>query len=382
MLDSELDIIWNMSLICPWDCEFCCTDAVNVSRKDSHIILISRSLEEYDYCTETEIDQWPSFLKELNISPNYLDIALFHRQKKGLELSLEEKIRILESFGDKSAHIDFAGGDPLVCAENLIVILEAAKKFGKDNISITSTGHSLSRYPLELLCENIGVFEFTYDEPKSWDSVHRPYGYNASNLLAARRMGELGTYTKCQIPLHNGNIDKEKIHQIVYDLSRYNIDEILLMRTFPVGRGLKYSETYAQPKKEVLLDQIESFKTFSQVYEGPKIRLQCALKHLYEFEGTNPCDFMETSFGINYQGLLLSSAWATNSRGEPLANEFVLGNLVKESFSSIASTEQFGLLRNRLNENWGHCKIFSFINSNDKNIDAIFSKSDPLYISH
>lgn len=380
-MKPDLDIIWNVSLICPWDCEFCCTDAVNVTRSNGNIIIKSRGLEEIDYCKDKEYENWPYYLSGIGVSPNYLDKALQYRQKQGLELTLNDKLKVLDSLGAERIHIDFAGGDPLACAENLIVIMEAAKKYGRKNISVTSTGHSLSRYPLNILCESIGVFEFTYDEPKSCSSENRPRGYNASNLVAAKKIGHHGVYTKCQIPLHDGNLSDNKISDIVSDLTTSGIDEILLMRTFPVGRGLNYVSAHGNPGKKVIMKQIAAFQRYSKEYGGPKIRLQCALKHLYEFEGRNPCDLMRNSYGINFQGLLLLSAWATNSKGSPLADEFILGDLVNESFASIKKSNKFKFLKARLDENWGHCKIFSFISSNENNEDAIFSKADPLYIT-
>ena len=97
-------------------------------------------------------------------------------------------------------------------------------------------------------------------------------------------------------------------------------------------------------------------------------------------ENKNPCDLMQSSFGINYKGLLLASAWATNDKGKPLSDDFVLGDLLKESFSMLEKSDKFKRLSLRLDENWGHCKIFSYVYSDDKNEDAIFSKNDPLYL--
>lgn len=383
MLKSELDFIWNISLICPWDCDFCCTDAVNVTRNNGNIIIRSRGLEEYDFCDEKNQDDydWPQYLSEIGVSPNYLDKALQYRQERGLELTLKDKIKVLDNLETERAQIDFAGGDPLACAENLIVIIEAANKYGKENISVTSTGHSISRYPVEIICDNIGVFEFTYDEPRRSSPENRPQGYNASNLIAARKLGELGVYTKCQIPLHSGNLSDSKIDGIVSDLTLSGVDEILLMRTFPVGRGLKFLDGAGGFDKNTIMGQIGSFNKYSKKYGGPKIRLQCALRHLYESNGNNPCDLMSRSYGINYQGLLLLSAWATNSKGDPLADDFILGDLVYESFSYIENSNKFQRFKARLDENWGHCKIFSFISTNVNGEDAIFSKNDPLYIS-
>lgn len=62
-----------------------------------------------------------------------------HFKKKGLELSLNEKIAILNNI-DIPISIDFSGSDPLVVQENTFIFDAASKKFGRKNISITTTG--------------------------------------------------------------------------------------------------------------------------------------------------------------------------------------------------------------------------------------------------
>lgn len=379
-MKKNLDIIWNISLICPWDCDFCCTDAVNVKREKGRIIIRSDGLSNENYCDHANIDDWPLFLADLKIMPNYLDLALRYRQERGLELSLGEKLKVIQNIDCQSTHIDFAGGDPLACAENLIVLREASAKFGSENVSVTATGHSLSRYPLDLIASYIGVFEFSYDEPSSCGEENRPKGYNFLNLKAAKNFSSLGVKTKCQIPIHSGNMGKSKIEKIINDLVDAGVNEVLLMRTFPVGRGSKYIFESKPVLREDLIRSVDLFRSFSNKIGGPKIRIQCALKHLFPMENKNPCDLMQSSFGVNYKGLLLASAWATNDKGKPLSDDFVLGDLLKESFSMLERSDKFKRLSLRLDENWGHCKIFSYVYSDGKNEDAIFSKNDPLYI--
>ena len=42
---KKLDIIWNITSICPWDCAICCVDAKHVTvDKQSGTILIADSL--------------------------------------------------------------------------------------------------------------------------------------------------------------------------------------------------------------------------------------------------------------------------------------------------------------------------------------------------
>lgn len=382
----NLDIIWNISLVCPWDCEFCCTDSVHVTRQKENIIILEESLKKQVIVKKEHPETiLQEKFREYGLKPNYLDFALINRQKRGKELTFNEKMTVLKHLDveGNSPFIDFAGGDPLSCAENLFIIIEAAKKYGQENIAVTSTGHSVSRYPFDLIASNIGCFEFTYDEPKELHSVCRPSGYNFSNIHIAEKMVRQGVSTKCQIPLHEGNIDKQSIFYIVNTLADAGIQEILLMRTFPVGRGQAYVKNRRTLNKKQLIDAIEYYYFLSDLVKGPYIRLQCALKNLFPKENEkNPCDMMQDSFGINYQGILLTSAWATNDIGAPLSEYFVLGDLVKSSFTHISKSKRFMRYKKKLDENFGCCKIFSYIYSKRKNENSIFFNHDPLYIDH
>lgn len=373
-----IDIIWNITLICPWDCEFCCTDASNVKVEKNNIIISDNSLTNINYVRDEAkalfTGQYP------NIIPNIYDLALVEKQLAGKEPTLQEKLNILDNLPNSDVKIDFAGGDPLSCYENYIFIQEASKKLGRENISITSTGHSITRFGINNISKIIGEFEFTYDEPKN-NTECRPRGYNQSNLSIAKKFAELGVKTKAQIPIHRGNIDLNIIENIYRDLDLANINEILLMRTFPVGRGTAFIDGN-EIDKESLVKSIDKYLLLSEVGEV-SIRLQCALKHLNTnktSDSINPCDVMHSSFGINFQGKLLLSAWANNNHGEPLSDDFILGDLKAESFTYISETPKFKAIKKRLDENSGHCKIFSFQYGN-KDFDSLFTKTDPLYIT-
>lgn len=371
-----LDVIWNVSLVCPWNCEFCCTDAAYVHKDGASIIVSDNGLRRF---SNVSIDLGSAFSSKYPcVKPSVYDLALLERQAQGRELTLDQKLIVLDGLRGFDVRLDFAGGDPLACYENFIVIKRASEIFGRDSISVTSTGHSLGRYRLHELAEITGTFEFTYDEVHTENPSARPRGYNSSNLKAAERFANQGVRTKAQLPLHPGNISNEQIENIYRVLSSSGIDELLIMRTFPVGRGGSYLDK-VHIKKEDIVAAIGHYRSL-QAENGPVIRLQCALKHLFPMENSaNPCDLMHESFGINYQGLLLLSAWANDASGKPLDESFVLGDLTKQTFSEISKTERFQTYQTRLDENYGHCKIFSFVHSSDKSA-GIFQASDPLYL--
>jgi MoaA/NifB/PqqE/SkfB family radical SAM enzyme len=373
-----MDLIWNISLICPWDCEFCCTDAVHVKRNGSSAILREAGLSETRLVPMRR--EGLIHLNVLEIAPNVYDYALSDRQQRGLELTLSQKLEVIKNIDIDGAMIDFAGGDPLACLENFLVISAAKERFGKNQISVTSTGHSIARYNLADLVDNIGTYEFTFDEPSTSAATCRPNGYNKLNLNWAKKIGSMGVKTKCQIPIHKGNISISKIADIYKELSYAGIDEVLLMRTFPVGRGMKFMQSQPLPNASEYRMVIEKFRELEEKYTGTRVKIQCALKHLYSNdEVRNPCDLMHSSYGINSKGTLLLSAWATNAVGNPLSDDFVLGDLSKNTLSHLSRTDKAQEYRKKLDENFGHCKIFAYTHSNIKSSDAIFMKADPLY---
>jgi MoaA/NifB/PqqE/SkfB family radical SAM enzyme len=373
---QKFDFIWNITLVCPWDCEFCCTDAAHVSSMAGSIILRENGLST----SKTVSRDLNGFFKEKypGVYCNKYDLALIDRQLRGLEPTLEEKMAVLSNLKGLNLKIDFAGGEPLACHENILIIKAASKMFGKNSISVTSTGIISKAHSILEISDFIGEYEFTYDEPDLELKQCRPKGYNNSNLRIAEKFAKLGVRTKAQLPIHKGNISSLAAEAIYNSLCSSNISELLLMRTFPVGRGIGYLDGNEVTQSE-LTQAIQNY-TRLNTSKKTNIRLQCALKALIETDWplTNPCDLMQSSYGINFQGDLLISAWANNAKGLPLSDVFVLGSLSKSSFHEISRTEKFQRYKKRLNENFGHCKIFAYTNSINKDEDSLFSKSDPL----
>lgn len=379
--ETQYDFIWNITLVCPWDCEFCCTDAAYVRKQGKEIIIQERSLtSEVVVKSECEKNSMIRRIKLDGYRPNKFDYALVDRQQRKKEITFEEKISALENLKGSNLKIDFAGGDPLSCYENYLIIKYASELFGKGNISITSTGFSINRYGVDLVSNIIGEFEFTLDETNENPAQNRPSGYNASNIFYAKKFSENNIKTKAQLPIHSGNIDPVAIENIYTILADAEIDELLLMRTFPVGRGRIFLMKEGMYNRDDYRKVINLYREMEMRYQGPKVRLQCALKNLESSEGDpNPCDLMRESYGINPRGKLLLSAWATNDIGEPLSDDFVLGNLYEKSFVELLESPKAKKYFKKLDQNFGHCKIFSHIFSPNQGSDGIFEKNDPLY---
>lgn len=367
-LPSKVDIIFNSTLVCPWDCAVCCVDAVHVQRRDGQLIMRSHGLSK----TETRP-------LSPNISPYMQAIKL--RQKRGEELTLDGKRRILDHLEGFSAKIDVSGGDALVSEENFQFLKDASKKLGKHNVTLTVTGSGSSHYSAEILYPLIGEFNFTFDAASLDDVANRPSGYALGNLKKAAAFAALGCPTRGELPLTRSILKREHLIQLYELLHRHGIAKLLVMRLFPVGRGsLLESEV---PTRDEHQEAINILLELEQTYGSPQLKLQCALKHLmpaFMKKAGNPCDLVQESYGLMADGTLLASPWAINAQGRPLHEAWILGNLAEQPLQASLASEKAQALMARLDENYGHCKIFSFLNSKlEDPLDRIFDKSDPLY---
>ena len=363
---SKVDIIWNVTLVCPWDCAICCVDAVQVTKRQGTITMRSRAL--------TSTSQIPATQR------NHFDQAMKKRQQEGLELDLAGKMRILDHLTDAAIlpKVDFSGGDVMVAPENFTVLQAASSRFGRDQITLTATGAGLSGYDVATLAPYIGELNFTYDSPILSGGPTRPTGYASGNLRKAAQFAEAGVRTRGECPLSIENLADETLRQVYRNLHDAGIAKLLLMRLFPVGRGQHRPEVVPTP--EQYRRAIAVLREMEAELGSPAVKLQCALKFFDRQDMTaNPCDLLHESFGLQADGTLLFSPWAVGPQGQPLSEEWVIGNLSERPLTDLLATEKAQAYRRRLDENFGHCKIFSFFQSTKtRPVDRIFDAADPL----
>lgn len=285
---QKIPLIWNITQACPWNCSFCCINAYYL----------------------------PVFSEAVGSELEGI-------KKKKIELSLEDKLRIVDNLDMPNFDIDVSGGEPLLFSENVGIIERLSKKFGRNNISITTTGRGLALVDKDTLKEIVGEVGFTYDFPYEPNSL-RPKGYNSSNLEQIKQVVKIGGMrTMAQIPLTKLNVDEGIIRDVYRNLSHAKVERLHLMKFFPVGRG-------AHRLDLSLTDQ--EYQTAIKMYkkmespEGPRVYVQTALRD---------SDKNSSHFNITFRGLLLSDPWAYNHHGEPL-DEFILSDLRYQKFSEIA----------------------------------------------
>lgn len=367
----KVDIIWNTTRVCPWDCAICCVDAVHVTRIKELVQIRSRALKVVE-----------GVKRRVDV-PSIYDQAAAHLQAQGLELNLEGKFAVLDHLEGFQVKIDISGGDPLAVTENFSLLQEASRRLGREQVTLTTTGAGLvaGHYPVSKISPLIGELNFTYDSVLTRGNLNRPDGYAVGNLRKATQFARAGVRTRAECPLTTENIGDDNLRQLYLNLHNAGIHKLLLMRLFAVGRGT--FDPAAVPSAEQYRRAIAVFREMEAIYKSPVLKMQCALKH---FEapaaGVNPCDLVRESYGLMADGTLLASPWAVGGEGKPLHEVFVLGNLARTHLREILESSRVREYERRQDENFGHCKIQAFLASKKGNsFERIFDKADPLYVN-
>jgi MoaA/NifB/PqqE/SkfB family radical SAM enzyme len=361
-----MDIIWNITRLCPWACDCCCVDAIQVRRQGEQIRLWSSGNGE-------------TALPYLTENSTVFEQAVKQIQSLRSELTLDEKLQVLENVRPFAPKIDFSGGDPLIVSENLEVIKRAASDFGRAKVTLTATGAGFPSYKVADVAPHIGELNFTYDSPDFRGNANRQPGYASGNLHKASEFVQAGVQVRAECPMSVFNVSPELIREMFTRLHEQGIQKFLLMRLFPSGRGGLAPDCIPSP--EQYRTAIKIAREMEAKLSYPKVLLQCALKLFDRTEGgANPCNLLRESFGLMWDGTLLFSPWAIGPDGRPMDDTWVVGNLATTPMETLLRTPKVTQLRARLNENFGECKIFSYIHSRKVDpFERMLDHADPLF---
>ncbi len=367
--NRRLDVIWNHTALCPHDCSDCCVDAANAKGDGEFVVLRTASL--------TREERLPIG------DENKFAVAQRHQQQMGREITFAQKLQVLENLKGFDVRIDVSGGDALVTPDGLPLLKACSAAFGRENVTLTVTGAGLRRDDMAEVAAHISELNFTFNAAAPEDVVSRPEHYASANLKMASRMAALGVPVRAECPLVKGNCHPEHLERLYLQLHHAGIERLLLMRQFPVGRG-NYSPELVPSRDEYLI-AIRHLFELQKKMGSVQVKLQCALRHLAQEQGLlpspamNPCDAVRESYGLMPDGTFLASPWAVNAVGQPLDPAWVLGNLAHTPLLQLLRGTKAQSMMYRADENWGHCKIFAFQNSNK--VDAserMHDNADPL----
>ena len=322
-----------------------------------------------------------STLTQLSATPvdNAFDLAHRNLVSRGLELDIESKLSIVEQISRFPARLDFSGGDPLAVEENWQVLALASELLGKENVSLTATGAGIKTAEIPKLASLITEVNVTYAPTAIQDEAARPKAYVQSNLQFAKKLQQNGLKVRVEVPLTQKMCRDDVLKEIYEDSKLAGAHSILLMRLFPVGRGKDLTSEAPSPLDYTRAIQV--FRKLEQEQNGPKVKLQCALRFLERKNlEANPCDLATNSFGIMPNGNLLLSPWALSTNGMPISKEWVIGSILEHGLGSLIGSQIVQDIQLAADTNFGHCKIFAALTSKrDTFVERLLSPSDPLY---
>jgi len=369
IIPRAIDLIWNHTRVCGFNCSNCCVAAVHAKKT---------SISKPDLSAYERINR--------HKGEDHFAAAQRILQERGHELALEGKLRVLQHLKGHDVRVDVSGGDALVTPDGLDLLDACAAHLGRHNVTLTVTGMQVPDQVLDRVASSIAEFNFTFNAADAKDAVVSPKGYAELNLLLGRKMKAKGVTVRAECPLTRSAADPMHLTRLYDRLCEAGIDKLLIMRQFPVGRGKLLPDQV--PSREEYIRAISTLRELEAKRAGPQIKLQCALRHIEVMAGIappsekNPCDLGVTSYGLMADGTLLASPWAMDEHGLPLNEAWVLGKLDQQPLSELLASKKAQTIIGRAHENHGQCKIFAALHSTRHDaLDRMFDHSDPLYDS-
>lgn len=320
--------ILTLTRCCTQNCDFCAVDAiVPLSVINCLRDCAANAAKEQEIGNELTHDQWTKVIKNLLLIDNKMEF-------------------------------DLSGGDclalPWVRNEFIPFLLETVGD--NKRVSITATAVSLRAWLDEIHKIDNPIFpgnvHITYDG-------YRPYSFD--NLALVKPLRDLGVDVHAECPLTVENCSQTMVNRIYKVMLDYQISEILLMRFFPVGRGVKSGESNPwEPTALQYRNAIAEFQRISKLYNnGPKIKLQCALKeYIPESRGYVLCKMGNSTWCVMPNGDVLICPWAYGMNGNALDQSFVAGNAL-DSPEFIVKQSSL-LIKAQYKEAPGKCKVLEF----------------------
>lgn len=359
-------IIYNITYLCPHGCSICCVDSVAAKE-------VGKNIEIYTNALKTKA------ILERDARPLYVQ-ASNYLHSIGMELSFEEKLRLLDNLDVPNLEMQISGGDALILNENIEFLKIASQKIGRENLSLVTTSKGIRKEDIPEISSYISQYNCAYDNPypdKKLD--YRSEGYVSENLIIAKEFMKNGVIVQAECTLTKNNLNPKGLRDLYLSLHDKGIENLLLMRIVPfVGRNQNQTNIPSDVEYKI---GINILRELEKKYTYPKVDLICSLKHLYPEElKQNPCKMSEGVMGLTPSGKLLLSPYAFGAGNKPLDKEFEIGSLVNNKLSKLLDSPIRQQVLRRNDESIGHCKIQSYLYSKKTDfMDKILDNTDPLY---
>lgn len=283
-----MDVIWNLTKACPWDCAICCVSGFHVCNTTKHIIQATQ-------------------------------------KERGEELTMAEKLEVLKTLANRGFEVDFSGGDPLYYDEDFQIVEQATRWMPAIKIEVSTTGSRITDTKIDLL-KKVGVAEFTLDNLPEMENTCRPRGYNLASMVAMEKCVTAGVKTRAVTVLYATTISEENLGYIYHWLCENRIPEWELLRFYPVGRASKIAKL--TPSN---IEYLNAMKFLRGLHGFTQIFFQHSLRML---ENLSKCPAVSDSIGILPDGQVTACAWAIDNNCRPL-EKFRLGKLPEDDLDEI-----------------------------------------------
>lgn len=305
---NKVRVVWNLTNICPYNCPMCVASA-------------NKRIEK-------SIDKNAILDSILSVDNNILTI-------------------------------DFSGGDPLAVSEDVEIIKKASNILGKDKISISSTGLSLSKMSDEDIKAIASGYDITYDFPKKYKLLDvRDKRYNECNYDQAKRIKKLGLDVDIFIPIRN--IEDKYYKVLANDIFELNPNSVNLLKLMPLGNSFDDGKINTVHKSKCLMEELKSLG-----YTG-EIKINCAMQE--DFKKENNCNMLsEKKIGLDHYGNLYTCIWAADIFEDINDSPFYLGNLLENKLIDILSSSKVNSYISRLENNRNKCYVLEHYYEINKN---------------
>ncbi len=304
--EQQMDVIWNLTQECPWDCAICCVSAKPIGS-----------------------------------------------QQQSGELDFKQKMAILKQLAEGKFEVDFSGGDPLFREEDLLIVEEATRIFPKEAIGISTTGARMNQRKLEV-CRAVSIVEFTLDTVPGVANSARPRGYAQSSARAMRQLIDVGVKTRGVTPLFPLTMRKENLEAVYAFLCEIGCPEWELLRFYPVGRGKKFLEKIPTDNEYLwVMEFVENFRGLTQVFFQHSLDL---------LRGKGQCPAVWKSLGILPNGVVTACSWSINDRMNPMSGMFYLGRVPDEDLADIIARARE---KPEFRQQVDYCRTLDFIDKNE-----------------
>jgi MoaA/NifB/PqqE/SkfB family radical SAM enzyme len=311
---DKLDIVWNLTKVCAYNCKICCVNAIYASTPEVQLKIKEKEKQE------------------------------------GRELDMCAKLYVVDALirsCKRKVRFDFSGGDPLLFDEDRKVIEYASKKIGKENIMISGTGYNFNGDKLEFLKKYAGSIAFTIDRLPWINDPIRPRNYSLDSLNALEKCTYTDISTKISTVLRS-DVSVKELENLGDLIKRYPIVGWNLLRLHLAGRARSYPN---------VLPSDSFYRHVHRLAVKIKDRDIPSFHHSFK----NECEAYKNMIGILPDGKVLACCWALDRNGNPVNDKFVLGKLPEQNLSEILNSDSTKVWKN----NHKPCKTDEYLLKNE-----------------